>query len=257
MPTLLNLKCDGHPHQLVWKKSEVPFHCDGCKELGGMPGYCYQCPNNDCNFILHEECGLRPPANSPLIKQFFNGCDFKFYIENPLGGTRICNVCASDIQGSLYQCSCRKDPNDLHPCCANLPPVFSLSNSNMKIYLSKEIKSKCLKCQSRKRSSGKVQGLSYVSSDGNFGYHVACLKEACLENWKKGYFQLDVIADDENKSLALQNLAPNEVALRRGRQSSKAMKGFKWVIIFLKLVVSAIFGEPFTLISTLFQFYQN
>ncbi|KAA3481818.1 TMV resistance protein N-like [Gossypium australe] len=63
-----------------------------------------------------------------------------------------------------------------------LPPVFSLPESDTEIYLRKEIKSKCLKCQSKKRSSG----LSYVSSDGKLCYRVACLKEACLENWKKG-----------------------------------------------------------------------
>ncbi|XVF83656.1 hypothetical protein PTKIN_Ptkin16aG0507600 [Pterospermum kingtungense] len=128
----------------------------------------------------------------------------------------------------------------------------------MEIRLSKEIKSKCLKCQTKKRQEDKVQGLAYVSSNGSFCYHVACLKEPCLDNWKKGYFKLDVIANDENKSLALQNLAPKEVALRRDQgQSSKAMKRVKWLIIFLKLVVSAIFGEPFTLISALFQISQN
>ncbi|XP_022747995.1 uncharacterized protein LOC111297604 [Durio zibethinus] len=163
-----------------------------------------------------------------------------------------------DIQGFLYQCFRVKNPHDLHPCCANLPLFFSLPDTDMEIYLCEEIKSKCLKCQSKKRSSGKAQGLSYVSSDGKFCYHVACLKEACLENWKKGYFQPDVIADDKNKSLALQNLAPKEVALvRDGGQSSNAMNGIKWLIIFLKLVVSAIFGEPLTLISTLFQIYDQ
>ncbi|MBA0870039.1 hypothetical protein Goshw_028011, partial [Gossypium schwendimanii] len=122
---------------------------------------------------------------------------------------------------------------------------FSLPDSDTEIYLCQEIKLKCLKCQSKKRS-----GLSYVSSDSKLCYHVACLKEACLENWKKGYFRLDVITDDENKSLALQNLAPKHIVLESKDQSLKARKGIKWVIIFLKLVVSA-------LISTLFQFFEN
>ncbi|XWS56564.1 hypothetical protein CRYUN_Cryun09bG0096100 [Craigia yunnanensis] len=250
MPTVLKLNDDDHPHQLELKKSKVPFFCDGCKELGF--GLCYQCNEKNCDFILHEECGIRRP--SPF-QQFFKKCDFEFHKKNPLGsGTRTCDACALDIQGYLYQCS--HGNTDLHPCCANLPPVFSLPYTDMEIYLCEEIKSKCLKCHSRKRSSGKVRGLSYVSSDGKLCYHVACLKEALFENWKKGYFQLDVVADDEKKSIVLHNLAPKEVARSRG-QSSKAMKGIKWLVIFLKLVVSAIFGEPLTLISTLFQFYHN
>ncbi|KAK5795407.1 uncharacterized protein LOC108462558 [Gossypium arboreum] len=249
MPTLLKIHViDGHPqHELVWKKSQVPFICDGCKELGF--GVCYQCPHKKCNYILHEQCAIRRP--SPPFQQVFPKCNFQFHKENPLGSTtRVCDICASDIQGFLYQCT--REDHDLHPHCASLPPVFSLPDSNTEIYLRKEIKSRCLKCQSKKRS-----GLSYVSSDGKLCYHVACLKEACLENWKKGYFQLDVIADDENKCLALQNLAPKHVVLRSKDQSSKARKGIKWVIIFLKLLVSAIFGEPLTLLSTLFQLYEN
>ncbi|MBA0780803.1 hypothetical protein Gotri_004861 [Gossypium trilobum] len=93
-----------------------------------------------------------------------------------------------------------------------------------------------------------IGSVVYVSSDSKLCNHVACLKEACLENWKKGYFRLDVITDDENKSLALQNLAPKHIVLESKDQSLKARKGIKWVIIFLKLVVSA-------LISTLFQFF--
>ncbi|XVF83654.1 hypothetical protein PTKIN_Ptkin16aG0507400 [Pterospermum kingtungense] len=332
MPTVLkvNNDDDGHPHQLELKKSQVPFFRDGCKELGW-----------DSNL----------------------------------------DACALNVQGFLYQYS--HGDVDLHPCCANLTPVFSLPDTVMEIRLIKEIKSKCLKCQTKKRPEDKVQGLAYVSSNGSFCYHVACLKEACPDNWKrlkelgklkhlcgrlsisglknvgcardakdanlkskirlrelefiwkkhvydnevldqvehdkevleqlephtnlehlvicfyrgtrfpewvgrssfsnvvslelfyckyclllpplgqlsslkslsiKGfagvvavgdefYFKLDVIANDENKSLALQNLAPKELALRRDQgQSSKAMKRVKWLIIFLKLVVSAVFG---------------
>ncbi|XVF83662.1 hypothetical protein PTKIN_Ptkin16aG0508200 [Pterospermum kingtungense] len=103
---------DGHPHQLELKKSQVPFFCDGCNELGF--GLCYQYPNKDCDYILHTECGIRRP--SPPFQQFFKASDFVFYKENPLGGTRICNACALNIQGFLYQCS--HGDVDLHPCCA-------------------------------------------------------------------------------------------------------------------------------------------
>ncbi|OMP00155.1 putative protein binding protein, partial [Corchorus capsularis] len=122
MPTLLRIKVEEHPHQLEWKNSQVPFICDGCKELGF--GLCYQCPNKGCNFILHEECGIRRP---PTFLPFLNTCNFQFHKKNPLEGTRVCDGCALDIRGFLYQCSSRPDPHDLHPSCANLPSAFSLS----------------------------------------------------------------------------------------------------------------------------------
>lgn len=244
----------GHPeHKLRLERSEDHFICGGCKEPGF--GLRYKCPEENCNYILHDECGLGLEYGVPPAQRFFRNCDFKFHRQNPLPRTRICDICALDIRGFLYQCS--HGDNDLHPHCANLPLTITLPDSNEVIELRQKIKSKCLKCQRKERTSGKVQGLSYVSSDGNLCYHVACLKEACLDNWKKGYFQLDVLANEDNKILALQNLAPNQVARPNKAQSSNAMKGIRLLITFLKLIVSAILGEPFTLVSTLFQISQN
>ncbi|MBA0629671.1 hypothetical protein Godav_024189 [Gossypium davidsonii] len=202
---------DGHPeHKLKLEKSEVPFICGGCKELG---------------------FGLR------------------------YQWTRICDICALDIRGFLYQCS--RGDYDLHPHCASLPLTFTLPGSNEVIKLREKIESRCLKCQRKERASGRVQGLSYVSSDGMLCYHVACLKEACLDNWTMGYFQLDALANEERRILALQNLAPNQEVRIRAAQSANAMRGIRLLITFLKLVVSAILGEPFTLVSTLFQISQS
>ncbi|MFQ6646979.1 hypothetical protein Gotur_019201 [Gossypium turneri] len=96
---------DGHPeHKLRLERSEVPFICGGCKELGF--GLRYQCPNMNCNYILHEECGFGLENQLPLTHKFFKrSCDFQFHRQNPLPGTRICDICALDIQGFLYQCS--------------------------------------------------------------------------------------------------------------------------------------------------------
>ncbi|MBA0871679.1 hypothetical protein Goshw_028891 [Gossypium schwendimanii] len=244
---------DGHPeHKLKLERSEVPFICGGCKELGF--GLRYQCPNMNCNYILHDECGFGLQYGRPQTQKFFKKCDFQFHRQNPLLKTRTCDICALDIQGFLYQCS--HGDIDLHPHCANLSLTIALPDSNEVVELRENTKSRCLKCQ-RKERAGEVQGLSYVSSDGKLCYHVACLKEACLDNWKRGYFQLDVLANEENKILALQNLAPNQVVRPSEGQSSNAMKGIKLLITFLKLVVSAILGEPFTLVSTLFQISQN
>ncbi|XP_021277310.1 uncharacterized protein LOC110411469 [Herrania umbratica] len=240
MPTLLRINHQSHPHQLELKRSQVPYYCDGCKEPGF--GLCYQCPNKNCNFFLDEECGINLPSHS---HQLLQNCHFKFYKENPRRHLRICDACGKVIQGFLYQCS-HKPGHDLHPCCAKLP--LSFSDNGMEICLRNEVNSKCLKCQSKAKFSW-----FYVSKSGEYCYHVACMKEAWLENWKKDYFQLDAA---KNGNLVLQNLAPKEVAPRDG-QSSKVKKGMKWLIVFLNLVVSAIFGDPLSLISSMFQFYQN
>ncbi|MBA0750049.1 hypothetical protein Gogos_003913 [Gossypium gossypioides] len=245
---------DGHPeHKLKLEKSEVPFICAGCKELGF--GLRYQCPNMECDYILHHECGLGLGYGRSPTQKFFKKCDFQFHRQNPLPGTRICDICALDIRGFLYQCS--HGDYDLHPHCASLPLTFTLPGSNEVIKLREKIESRCLKCQRKERASGRVQGLSYVSSDGMLCYHVACLKEACLDNWTMGYFQLDALANEERKILALQNLAPNQEVRVRAGQSANAMRGIRLLITFLKLVVSAILGEPFTLVSTLFQISQS
>ncbi|XP_022747257.1 uncharacterized protein LOC111297003 [Durio zibethinus] len=207
MPSLQTLRdLDDHPHPLKLKKSKAPFICDGCKVEGF--GFCYQCTEG-CDFFFHKECGIRRP---PACQKFFEGCEFKFHKKNPLGGDRICDVCALDIQGFLYQSTCRKNPNVLHPCCANLPMIISPPYTDMKIYLCNKIKTECLKCGSKKRSADKVQGFSYASSDGEFCYHVACLREVGVENWIKSYCQPDVIADNENKPLSLIDLALKKVA---------------------------------------------
>ncbi|MBA0571313.1 hypothetical protein Golob_004893 [Gossypium lobatum] len=129
----------------------------------------------------------------------------------------------------MYHCS--KGKYSLHPYCATLQTSFSLREKN--------------------RSSNDVQCLSYVSSDGNLCYHVACMKEACRDNWNKGYFRPGSETNEQSKFLALQNLAP-KVELSSVGQTSEVS-----LITFLKLVVYAILGEPFDLIAPLFQFSQN
>ncbi|KAG4127628.1 hypothetical protein ERO13_D10G226866v2 [Gossypium hirsutum] len=251
MPGLDKQKDNKHLHDLERRSREGLFICNGCKEIGF--GNCYKCPWVwFCDYVLHVGCISE--GRTPLSNSLFKNCEFQFYQTNPSTVAPACHICALDIQGRMYRCS--KGKYSLHPYCATLQTTFSLRDSDMKIKLRRGtklnfFKSKCLKCDRKNRSSNDVQCLSYVSSDGNLCYHVACMKEACRDNWNKGYFRPGSETNEQSKFLALQNLAPKEVLSSVGQTSEVSL------ITFLKLVVYAILGEPFDLIAPLFQFSQN
>ncbi|KAG8480315.1 hypothetical protein CXB51_024701 [Gossypium anomalum] len=233
MPGLDKQKDKEHPHKLYLETRNGLFTCDGCKELGF--GNCYKCPLAICDYVLHVACISE--NGTPLSNSLFENCKFQFYQKNPSTAAPTCLICAFQIQGRMYHCSERK--YSLHPYCATLPMAFSLPGSNMKIKLRRDVKlnffkSKCLKCGKKSRSSGNVQCLSYVSSDDNLCYHVACMKDVCLDNRKKGYFRPGIPTNEQSKFLALKNLAP-KVELSSDGQKSKVL-----LITFLKLVVYAL-----------------
>ncbi|MFQ6669539.1 hypothetical protein Gotur_034749 [Gossypium turneri] len=247
MPGLDRQNDGKHVHELQLKNSEGLFICNGCKQLGF--GNCYKCPwLLFCNYVIHVACISED--GTPLSNSLFKNCKFQFYRENPLTVAPTCHICALDIKGRMYHCS--KGKYSLHPYCATLQTTFSLRDSDMKIKLRSGtklnfFKSKCLKCDRKNRSSNDLQCLSCVSSDGNLCYHVACMKEACRDNWIKGYFRPGSETNEQSKFLALQNLAPKVVPSSVGQTSEVSL------IRFLKLVVYAILGEPFDLIAPLFQ----
>ncbi|XVF83651.1 hypothetical protein PTKIN_Ptkin16aG0507100 [Pterospermum kingtungense] len=221
-----------HPHRLHLESTEAPYRCDGCKEEGF--GRCYQCPYEDCNFHLHEECGN---ASLSISHPYLKTCNLKFHQKNPTSKDRYCDACGMDINGFVYQCS-HKDAHDLHPCCAKLPKA--LSNNGVEIYLSKEVRSKCLRCERKVIANG-VKGWSYVSSCGKYCYHVACVREAILEDWRRG-----------SNGLELQNISSSrEVVVPSGESSWRKNARKLWLIV--KLAVSVIFGDPVTLIASLIQ----
>ncbi|XP_031259634.1 uncharacterized protein LOC116117754 [Pistacia vera] len=233
-----------HSHRLKLMPVEAPYQCDGCKELGFAP--CYQCTM--CSFHLHEECARAEPN---ISHKYFKKCNFKFYEENLRGGVRICDACGKDIQGFLYQCSHEK-AFDLHPCCAKLKETLT-GPEGIKLYLSNKVQLKCLKCQ-RKKTSNRVKGFSYVSSSGKYCYHVACVKDLIVDNWRRAHFSG---ITEVNGHLALQNIAvpSQEVALLSGQSSMlrKAKTFCKKALLYIRLVVSAIFGNPTDLIFAILE----
>ena len=167
-----------HPHPLQLKPPGAPYKCSGCQELGF--GSSYRCESSKCNYILHEECANAVPL---AFHRFFRKSYFEFYEEAPGCAPRYCDACGKDVLGFVYHCS--RTGYDLHPCCLKLKD--SISDGSVTLELSQKVPSKCLKCKSR-NVVNKVKGWSYVSSEDSSCYHVSCVKELILENWKRGLF---------------------------------------------------------------------
>ncbi|KAB5538823.1 hypothetical protein DKX38_016356 [Salix brachista] len=223
-------------HSLLLKYPQAPYKCEGCKELGFGP--CYECEHEDCSFYLHDECATPSPSHS------FSDCSLKFHSRAPQGGERVCDACGQGVLGFRYQCT-HKKPHDYHPSCLKLKRTLTAEDGTT-LHLKEKPPSKCLYCGSRKTSNG-IKGWSYVSSCGQYRYHVACVKDMILENWKKGYFLQD--GKVNKASYSLESSIPNkEVALPSGSSSSKTKQIWTKAKTAAKLIISALFGDPTGLI---------
>lgn len=119
-----------HPHKLRCEYVEVPFKCDGCKEVG--IGSRFKC--SVCDYDLHKHCAL-PTAATVVHHPFYRKCEFQFMARPPGHLPRYCNACEKDVNGFVYHC--RSCGFDLHPCCANLPYV--LDAGDLKLYLYRKV----------------------------------------------------------------------------------------------------------------------
>ncbi|XP_052208575.1 uncharacterized protein LOC127812230 [Diospyros lotus] len=237
-----------HPqHKLKYHYSEVPFKCDGCKEVG--IGSRYKCSGNSggggaCDFDLHVHCALIPSPPT-LLHPFYTKCSFQFLPRPPGTIPRYCNACERDVAGFVYHC--RSCGFDLHPCCAKLPMV--LQDGHVKLYLCRKVGTSCHRC-GRKGGSW-----SYRSACKKYNFHVACVKEMLVENWHDIYFGHHGIAGGGGGSRMVDSrIIPS---LNGGIQSyhnqkkskGKVKKGCEMAGLALQFVVSAVLGDPTTLIA--------
>ncbi|KAL0007239.1 hypothetical protein SO802_008741 [Lithocarpus litseifolius] len=200
-----------HPqHTLTLVALQQPYSCNGCMQRGFRLGdiSCYEC--KQCDFHLHEECAM---PESYAFHKFFKTYKFKF-VEN-VQGERRCDACGKDVLGFVYQSQCQhKDPYDLHPCCMKLQPTLNVDG--VKLCLRKKVSSrlKCLLCGS-KNIAENLEGWSYESNCGQYCYHVKCVEDIFLENWKKG----------QTSDTGLQIMVPNmEDAVEQSRRSKNGKK---------------------------------
>ncbi|KAJ7971282.1 putative Cysteine/Histidine-rich C1 domain family protein [Quillaja saponaria] len=235
-----------HPHTLILKPPGAPFQCSGCKELGFGPSY--RCENN-CKFILHDECANAPPS---YFHPLFKDRDFNFHLNVPGSRPRICDGCGKDVLGSVYQCP--YGDYDFHPCCLMLQRTITISAEDTvkTLYLSNKVGKKCQNCKSKYSSKG-CKGWSYASSDDKYCYHVACVKEIILENWRRGYFNEATAYEIQPHNHGFQSLVvvPSREMVVPGRGRSFRKKVSKLAKVVFKLIVSAIFGDPVSMVATL------
>ncbi|KAL7206621.1 hypothetical protein ACSBR2_019356 [Camellia fascicularis] len=228
-----------HPqHKLKFEYTEVPFKCDGCKEVG--IGSRYKCSNNNtCDYDLHIHCALPSPS---LSHPFYTKCSFQFLPRPPGPTPRYCNACEKDITGFLYHC--KACGFDLHPCCAKLPMV--LDDGEVKLYLYRKVSASCHRCGRKGRS------WSYRSNCKKYNLHVACVKEMLVEYWHEIYFGGGGSGGRGGNERKLETRIPSlrgTLQTPHNRNRGKGKRCCEMAALAVQFVISAVLGDPTTLIA--------
>ncbi|KAJ6739021.1 CYSTEINE/HISTIDINE-RICH C1 DOMAIN FAMILY PROTEIN [Salix koriyanagi] len=121
------------------------------------------------------------------------------------------------------------------PCCAKLPVV--LDDGEIKLHLYRKVSSSCHKCGRRGRS------WTYRSPCKKYNLHVACVKDMLVENWQ-GFMGGKSARKFDTRIPSLKN-----TVLAQNKRKSKAKKGWEMAGLALQFVVSAVLGDPTTLIA--------
>ncbi|KDP36722.1 hypothetical protein JCGZ_08013 [Jatropha curcas] len=112
----------GHPqHRLFQVDLPELFTCAGCKEYGSGKRFTCQ----QCDFQLHEFCGLAPP----LLKAHPLHMHHQLYFSSKPGKGGIlkskCDVCGKPAKGYSFRCNACN--YQMHPCCAMLSNEINIS----------------------------------------------------------------------------------------------------------------------------------
>nr|CAD1828247.1 unnamed protein product [Ananas comosus var. bracteatus] len=257
-----------HPqHKLRYEYSEIPFKCDGCKEVG--IGTRFKC--STCDYDLHKQCALpSPTAPSPTIIRhpFYPKCTFQFMARAPGGeGSRYCNACGRDVRGFVYHC--RACGFDLHPCCAVLPQVLEAGGGGrdgqvVRLYLYRKVGAACHQC------GRKGHGWSYRSGCKNYNLHVACVTEMLVDSWYEIYYGVNNggnsswnnngtrgIAGANNSNGGMYGVGGNSnripsirgVGKNHYRGKGKVKRCCELAAMAVQVIISAVLGDPTAIIA--------
>lgn len=252
-------KCDNycsHPeHKLEKKKILHPYTCDGCKETGF--GSRYHC--EPCDYDLHEACMFPSPT---IHHEFFKNSTFTFFKESSIHNCnkynckdhkRYCDACTKPINGFAYQCKEKKF--DLHPCCMNLKSELNIHGTKFRLRKSMDVSEKLCKWCDRRKLNVKdcyssVGGLSYVSENEDYQFHVYCVNEFILESLEKNGGNGNAWAknrdknnndNDDNDCLVLEKI---ELPIQRLKRNKKDGKWWKIAKIMVKTIIGILLGDP-------------
>ncbi|KAK2976862.1 hypothetical protein RJ640_009313 [Escallonia rubra] len=193
-----------HPdHKLELKTYKKPYTCDGCKEQGF--GSRYRC--DECSFELHKDCMFNTQLTS---HDFYEGCIFKFFNQQPNKFFNSCDACGKAVNGFLYLCEA--EGKSLHPCCRNLKNAICVQGGkgngkdkeefeSLTFQLHKQMLGQCIWCDKNNlggNSSG-IGGWSYVSECKDYHFHVYCTAEMVLECCKTRTLGVDKDSGAESK----------------------------------------------------------
>ncbi|XP_078171970.1 uncharacterized protein LOC144565982 [Carex rostrata] len=254
-------------HELEEKDYGTVYSCFGCKEKGFGPHHA--CQSASCSFRLHKEC--KSPRIS-MMHPFFPKLSFEFSSSSPprkyckpcrkYGSEFNCNACGMGVNGYFYHSLDGK--KHLHPCCANLPRQINCGESGATLVLQPKTTSKCCYCDHIRKTVGMGhektdQIWSYVSQNGEFHLHVACiiqmlsdLKDDPVDDGVIGYSSRitlrRTIEENRMTKLELQIAAPDAK-----KKWEKKFKTFmKYAKIALGAIIAAFLGDPTTFIVSLF-----
>ncbi|KAI3947476.1 hypothetical protein MKW92_017396 [Papaver armeniacum] len=217
----------------------TPYTCDGCNQTG--LGLSFSCEK--CNYDLHQDCFS---ASSSMCHQFYKNSNFKFYDVPVDKLERFCDACGGDIKGFSYHCDQSGDSGlDLHPCCSKLP--IQIEAEGVKLYLQKKLTSNCSWC-GKKVLEKKFTGWSYVSTCGDFQFHVNCVMESLVKNCERSHFNcVNSPRIEFGGSSTLERTIVGNTE-RRMVTRTRMQDGFKkfWRIakLVMGMIVSAILGDP-------------
>ncbi|XP_020592113.1 uncharacterized protein LOC110032725 [Phalaenopsis equestris] len=227
-----------HPqHKLRFEYSELPFKCDGCREVG--IGSRFKC--SLCDFDLHTHCSAAAAA-IPLPHPFYPKCVFYFLPRPPGDSPRYCNACNRDIAGFVYHC--RMCGFDLHPCCAALPHVLH-ADGDLRLLLRRLASAPCHRCGRKGRS------WSYRSECRKYELHVACVMEILVDSWREIYYG----GGGEGKKMRVSDIRVPSIRgaeishHRSGKGKGKVKRCCELAAMAVQFVISAVLGDPTAVIA--------
>ncbi|GER28966.1 cysteine/Histidine-rich C1 domain family protein [Striga asiatica] len=225
-------------HKLKFHRAEAPFKCDGCKEIG--IGSAYKCGGAACDYDLHTHCAVPSPS---IAHPFYTGCFFQFLSRPPGTAARYCNACERPVTGFLYHC--KLCGFDLHPCCAKLPMLIDDGDIKLRLYSS--VTAPCHRQVLILLCGRKGRSWSYRSSCKKYNLHVACVKDMLVDSWHELY---DGVSYSDKSGRRVPSLkATLEAHTTHIRPKGKAQKCCEVAGLALQFVVSAVLGDPTTLIA--------